>query len=166
MNVIIVSDTHMPRMAKQLPEVLRKELLGADLIIHLGDWKTKKVYEELKSFAPVTGVYGNVDEAFFIEQFNDKLVLDLESHRIGITHGHGKGKTTEQRVIAQFENEDVEIILFGHSHIPLHKEYEGRILFNPGSPTDKRKQSHYSFGKLSVVRNQPLYIEHVFFLKK
>ncbi|MCA0174133.1 metallophosphoesterase family protein [Bacillus sp. RAR_GA_16] len=166
MNVIIVSDTHMPRMAKQLPEVLRKELLQADLIIHLGDWQTKQVYEELKSYAPVTGVYGNVDEAFFIENFNEKLVLELETHLIGMTHGHGKGKTTEKRAIAQFENDEVEMILFGHSHIPLHKEYEGKILFNPGSPTDKRKQSHYSFGKLIVNRNHPLQIEHVFFLKK
>ena len=166
MNVIIVSDTHMPRMAKKLPEVLQNELLRADLIIHLGDWQTKQVYEELKSFAPVKGVYGNVDEAFFIEHFHEKLVLELESHLIGITHGHGKGKTTEQRAIAQFQNEDVELILFGHSHIPLHKEYEGKVLFNPGSPTDKRKRSHYSFGKLTVKRNQPLYIEHVFFLKK
>nr|WP_273850623.1 metallophosphoesterase family protein [Pseudalkalibacillus spartinae] len=166
MNVIIVSDTHMPRMAKQLPEVLRKELLGADLIIHLGDWQTKDVYEELKSYAPVTGVYGNVDEPFFIEHFNEKLVLELESHLIGVTHGHGKGKTTEQRAISQFKNENVELILFGHSHIPLHKEYEGRVLFNPGSPTDKRKQSHYSFGKLNVKANQPLQIDHVFFMEK
>ncbi|MGE6203487.1 metallophosphoesterase family protein [Guptibacillus hwajinpoensis] len=166
MNVVVVSDTHMPRMAKELPQALKDELYHADLIIHVGDWQTQAVYEELKSYAPIKGVYGNVDEAFFINKFNEKLILDLESHRIGVTHGHGKGKTTEQRAVAQFQGDDVELILFGHTHIPLHKEYDGKIIFNPGSPTDKRRQARYSFGKLTVERNKPLHIEHVFFIEK
>ncbi|WP_347550190.1 metallophosphoesterase family protein [Pseudalkalibacillus hwajinpoensis] len=166
MNVIIISDTHMPRMAKQFPEVLEVELRKADLIIHAGDWKTKQVYEELTQFAPVTGVYGNVDESFFYENFQNKIILDLKSHRIGVTHGHGKGKTTEKRAVDHFQDDEVELILFGHSHIPLHKGYEGKIIFNPGSPTDKRKQSHYSFGKLTLQEGQPIHINHIFFEKK
>lgn len=165
-NVIVLGDTHMPRMAKQLPERLLNEIRAADLIIHVGDWQTRDVYEQLKQFAPVKGVYGNVDEPFFYGHFKDKLVLNLAGHRIGVTHGHGKGKTTEKRALDQFSNQDVELILFGHSHIPLHREYEGRVLFNPGSPTDKRRQSHYSFGKLTLFKNEPIQIEHIFFVDK
>ena len=87
MNVIIVSDTHMPRMAKQLPKTLTEEMKSDGSYHSSGDWQTKHVYEELKPYAPVTGVYGNVDEAFFISNLDENLSLNLESHRIGITHG-------------------------------------------------------------------------------
>ena len=164
--VIVVGDTHMPRMAKQFPRSLLSELRDADLIIHVGDWQTKEVYEQLNQFAPVKGVYGNVDEPFFYEHFQGAIELDLLGHRIGVTHGHGKGKTTEKRAIQQFASQHVELILFGHSHIPLHREYEGIVVFNPGSPTDKRKQSLYSFGKLTLYENKPFQIEHIFFNDK
>ncbi|MGA9290287.1 MAG: metallophosphoesterase family protein [Anaerobacillus sp.] len=166
LNVIILSDTHMPRMAKKLPNPLLEELKSADLLIHVGDWQTKDVYEELKLYAPVTGVYGNVDESFFYKEFEKKIILELEGHRIGITHGHGKGKTTEKRALDQFQGEEVDLILFGHSHIPLHKEYDGRIIFNPGSPTDKRRQPQYSFGKMVLHHGEPIKIEHLFFTEK
>ena len=139
---------------------------STDLIIHVGDWQTKAVYEELKQYAPVTGVYGNVDESFFYKEFEKKIILELEGHRIGITHGDGKGKTTEKRALEQFGGEEVELILFGHSHIPLHKEYDGKIIFNPGSPTDKRRQTHYSFGKMAIHKGKPIQIEHLFFAVK
>ena len=165
-NVIVVGDTHMPRMAKQLPKRLLSELSNAELIIHVGDWQTREVYEQLKEFAPVKGVYGNVDEPFFHDHFPNTLVLNLAGHRVGVTHGHGKGKTTEKRAFEQLSDQDVELILFGHSHIPLHKEYEGIVLFNPGSPTDKRRQSHYSFGKLTIYKEEPIQIEHIFYADK
>ncbi len=166
LNVIVVGDTHMPRMAKQLPKRLLSELSNAELIIHVGDWQTRDVYEQLKQFAPVKGVHGNVDEPFFHDHFQKTLVLNLAGHRIGVTHGHGKGKTTEKRAFEQLSDQDVELILFGHSHIPLHKEYEGTVLFNPGSPTDKRRQSHYSFGKLTFYENEPIQMEHIFYADK
>ena len=164
MKVIVISDTHMPRMAKSLPSRLKEELSTADLILHAGDWQTKEVYEELKAYAPVDGVCGNVDGQDLIEQFGLKKIISLEGYRIGLIHGHGKKGTTEQRALDAFSGTEVDLIIFGHSHIPVHKEINGTILFNPGSPTDKRHQSQYSFGIIRVDKN--LSVEHVFYSDK
>ena len=164
MKVIVLSDTHMPRMAKSIPPRLKEELETADLIIHAGDWQTRAVYDQLKTYAPVEGVCGNVDGQDLIEEFGYKKVLTLEGFRIGIIHGHGKKGTTEQRVVEAFNELYVDLIIFGHSHIPVNKKVGETILFNPGSPTDKRRQSHYSFGILQL--GDSLSVEHVFYSEK
>ena len=150
MNIVVISDTHLPKRNKGLPTRLLEQLKDADLIIHAGDWTTIDVYKELQSYARVEGVYGNVDGQEIIELLPLKKMVEVNGYKIGITHGHGKGKTTEKRAIAAFEGEKVDCIIFGHSHIPVNR-YEGDILiFNPGSPTEKRRQKQYSFGVFSV----------------
>lgn len=164
MKIAILSDTHMPRMAKQLPKVLCTHLENADAIIHAGDWQTSAVYDELKQYAPVYGVTGNVDEKSLYNKFERSIVLQFGKVKIGVTHGDGKGKTTEQRAMDAFSEEKLDLLIFGHSHVPLLKEKNGLTLFNPGSPTDKRKQSQYSFGILEI--NKGFSIRHVFYDSK
>ncbi len=164
MKVIVISDTHMPRMAKGLPPTLKEELKTADLILHAGDWQTREVYEELTSYAPVEGVCGNVDGQDLIDQFGYQKILTLEGYRIGLVHGHGKKGTTEGRAIEAFSGMELDLIIFGHSHIPVKKDMNGTILFNPGSPTDKRRQSEYSFGIVRIGNG--LSVEHVFYSNK
>ena len=139
MKIVVLSDTHMPKKAKQLPERLLQELPGADVIIHAGDWQTLDVYEQLNTFAPVHGVYGNVDGEEIKAQFPYKQILEFEGRRIGLIHGHGEKKTTEKRVVEAFKDEALDVIIFGHSHLPLVRYVNKTMLFNPGSVTDKRK---------------------------
>jgi uncharacterized protein len=161
MKIVVLSDTHLPKRNKGLPARLIEELRGADLTIHAGDWQTLDVYKELQTYARVEGVYGNVDNEEIVRLLPDKKVVEVCGFRIGITHGHGKGKTTEKRAIAAFEDEKVDCIIFGHSHIPVMR-YEGDILlFNPGSPTDKRRQKLFSFGVISI--SDKMVAEHIFF---
>ncbi|MRX71593.1 YfcE family phosphodiesterase [Bacillus lacus] len=148
MRVVVLSDTHMPRMAKQFPAILREHLHTADLIIHAGDFQTMEVVRELQKYAKIAGVAGNVDSSEVAEALGDKKIIECEGYRIGIVHGHGKGRTTEERVLNSFEGEDLDCIIFGHSHIPVNKMVNKTLLFNPGSPTDKRRQNQYSFGVL------------------
>lgn len=137
MKIVVLSDTHLPKRKKGLPTRLLEELKDVEIIIHAGDWLTIDVYNELQTYARVEGVYGNVDDEEIIGLLPSKKIVEVGGFTIGITHGHGKGKTTEKRAIAAFEGEKVDCIIFGHSHIPV-KKYEGDILiFNPGSPTDK-----------------------------
>lgn len=164
MKVIVISDTHMPRMAKGLPPRLKEELKTAELILHAGDWQTREVYEELKAYAPVEGICGNVDGQDLIDQFGFQKVLTLKGYRIGMVHGHGNKGTTEQRAIEAFSKMELDMIIFGHSHIPVNKTIGGTILFNPGSPTDKRRQPEYSFGILRI--GDLLTVEHVFYSDK
>jgi putative phosphoesterase len=161
MNIGVISDTHMPKHAKQLPKALIQGLQGVDLIIHAGDWQTLEVYNELIKIAPVDGVAGNVDSAEIVERFGHKKILRFGSFTIGVVHGHGTNKTTEKRVIDAFKNNRVDLIIFGHSHIPLSKDCEGVWLFNPGSPTDKRRQAQFSFGILTLDKD--LKARHVYY---
>lgn len=163
-NIIALSDTHMPRMAKALPPRLVEELKSADFILHAGDWQTIEIYEELKKFAPVEGVCGNVDGEELVERFGLQKVLEIGGFRIGLVHGHGRKGTTEQRALDAFKEEQVDVIVFGHSHIPVLKKVNGVFLLNPGSPTDKRRQENYSF---AIIRlGSEIEIEHVFYPSK
>jgi putative phosphoesterase len=165
MKIIVLSDTHMPKKAKDLPRELLRELTGADWILHLGDWQTMDVYLTLKQYAAIDGVAGNVDQIDITSQFGYKKIVTFKGFRFGLVHGHlGKGRSTEERARHAFSNENLDFILFGHSHIPILKQHDDVTLFNPGSPTDKRRQSFYSFGIIKI--NDSLSINHVFFSKK
>ncbi|SFC67773.1 hypothetical protein SAMN05443252_105223 [Bacillus sp. OV322] len=164
MKIIVLSDTHMPKKAKKLPSPLLKELENADLIIHAGDWQTIEVYNELRKYGKVEGVYGNVDSEQILEKFPDKQILTVKQFKIGLIHGHGKKWTTEKRALYAFKDDNVDMIIYGHSHIPKITQENKCMLFNPGSPTDKRRQKQYSFG--IVTAGNTLEAEHIFFDEK
>lgn len=161
MKIVVLSDTHLPKRNRGLPARLLDELRDVDLIIHAGDWQTIDVFHQLQAYGRVEGVYGNVDNEEITGLLPSKKIVEAGGFRFGITHAHGKGKTTEKRAIAAFEGEKVDCVIFGHSHIPV-KRYEGDLLiFNPGSPTDKRRQKLFSFGVISL--SDKITAEHIFF---
>lgn len=164
MKIVVISDTHMPKKAKQLPERLLIDLEDCDYIIHAGDWQTEELYNELKQYGPVIGVTGNVDDPELKSLLKTKEILRAGDFLIGIVHGHGTRKTTEKRALESFEDEEVDCIVYGHSHIPVLKEIDGVIVFNPGSPTDKRRQEEFSYGILTV--GERIVAQHVFFNEK
>jgi len=162
MKIIVLGDTHMPRMAKSLPLALVEGLRTADLILHVGDWQTLAVRQMLETFAPVDGVAGNGDGPELVTQFGRRKILEVAGVRIGLVHGHeGPGASTEERARRAFAATDVDIILFGHSHIPLHRTAGNVLLFNPGSATDKRRQPQYSYGVLTLTAGH-IAAHHVF----
>ncbi|ARI75527.1 metallophosphoesterase family protein [Halobacillus mangrovi] len=162
MKVLVISDTHISKKEVELPKRLIIELSSADLIIHAGDWSIPEVYDELSIFAPVYGVYGNVDGDDIKDILPHKQVIEVENHKIGIVHGHGEKKTTEKRAIEVFKEDDVDIILFGHSHIPLLRYFKNQLLFNPGSATAKRKLPYHSFGMLEFT-DEFVEARHIFY---
>ncbi|MEB1809287.1 MAG: metallophosphoesterase [Bacillaceae bacterium] len=164
MKIVVVSDTHMPRKAKELPPRLLRDLKTADLIIHAGDWQIISVFEELSKYARVVGVSGNVDGPDIKSHFKEKLILSINGFKIGVVHGHGQKLTTEKRALATFKEDHVDCIIFGHSHIPILKRVENVLLFNPGSATDKRKQTHFSYGILHI--GESIEAEHIFYETK
>lgn len=161
MRVIVLSDTHIPKRAKELPSELVQELKQADLIIHAGDWQTIEVLDMLRPYGPIEGVYGNVDSEHIKQQFPDKKLLEIKGFKIGVVHGHGQKQTTEKRALAAFSEESLDLLIFGHSHIPVKKQIGRMWVFNPGSPTDKRRQRFFSFGILEIT--DALEINHLYF---
>src|SRR5690554_233941 len=109
----------MPHSAKTIPLKLRKALEKADFILHAGDWCTMDVVRAFEAYAPVEGVAGNNDGRELAERFGLRKRIELGGVRVGIVHGHGYGGTTESRALQAFLSEPVDVILFGHSHVPL-----------------------------------------------
>lgn len=164
MRIGVVSDTHIFRKDKKLPQLLIEEFSKVDLILHLGDWVVMDVYDQLAQLAPVDGIAGNNDGYEIIERFGEQKLLTLEGKRIGLIHGHTpySRKGTDGNALLAFEGQNVDVILFGHSHQPLMRNENGILLFNPGSPTDKRREKRYSFGLLDITE-AGINAQHIFF---
>ncbi|GIO13877.1 phosphoesterase [Cohnella xylanilytica] len=167
MLIGVVSDTHMPRMAKSLPPPLVQAFGKVDRIVHAGDWTELGVLAELEKLAPVDGVAGNNDGPDIVKRFGLRKILKLGGKRIGLVHGHGEGarSSTEARALRAFQQSEVDCIVYGHSHVPVLKEVNGVIVFNPGSPTAKRKQPQYSFGLIKIEGTR-ISARHVFYKEK
>ncbi|WP_342564736.1 metallophosphoesterase [Paenibacillus sp. FSL R7-0345] len=167
MKVGVVSDTHMPRSAKALPQALVEEFRHVDQILHLGDWVAMEIYDLLAELAPVEGIAGNNDGQEIISRFGEQKIVTLDGVRIGLIHGHApySRKGTDGNALLAFEGQEVDCILFGHSHQPLMRRENGVLLFNPGSPTDKRREKQYSFGILDIEDGK-ISARHVFYDSK
>ena len=149
----VVSDTHFPRFGRALPRALERGLRRAGVvrILHLGDMTDLLAVPLFEAIAPFDAVAGNNDGDAIRERFARRKVVRIEDVRIGMVHGDGRSGTTTSRALAAFEEDEADVILFGHSHRPLVKR-EGRLLIaNPGSPTDKRMNPLYSYALLTVA---------------
>ena len=166
MIVGVVSDTHLPRFGRELPPALVRGLTRAkvDVIAHCGDLTERLAIELLEKIAPVIAVAGNNDGKELHRQLGERKIIEAEDARIGVVHGHaGKGRSTADRAYRAFDDERVDAILFGHSHIPYRARREGILLFNPGSPTDKRLNPAYSYGLIRIEGKQ-IRATHRFYL--
>ncbi|PZE21793.1 metallophosphoesterase family protein [Paenibacillus xerothermodurans] len=150
MRIGVVSDTHMFPRAKQLPQALLDGLQGVDMILHAGDWQEERVVALFERIAPVDGVAGNNDGSAILDRFGRCKVLRVAGYQVGLVHGDGARKTSLDRAIDAFRDASVDVIVFGHSHIPYRGMHDGVLVLNPGSPTDKRQQPQYSYGILQL----------------
>jgi len=162
MNKIgVLSDTHIPKKAKKLPEIVLRTFKSVDHIIHAGDILSIDVIMELEALAPVTAVAGNVDPPELRKLLGEKRIINFGRFRIGIFHGHGSKSNTLGRAVECFKDDVVDCIIFGHSHIPYCDYYQKTLMFNPGSPTDKRRNKQYSFGIMEY--NHTIKAQHIYF---
>jgi uncharacterized protein len=144
-QLAIISDTHMPRGARALPAACVERLRAADAILHAGDLVALEVLELLESFGPpVHAVHGNIDEPEVRIRLPAVRIVQAEGARILLTHDGGPAGNRLGRLQRRFP--DVDAVVFGHSHIPLHEEADGFHIFNPGSPTDRRRAPAHTMG--------------------
>ena len=149
----LVADTHLPRFGRRMPRALIDGLVAArvERILHLGDHTASFVVDALGDIAPVDAVAGNNDPPELVERYGTRRIVDVAGVLIGLTHGHlGPGRNTPDRARRTFVGDGVSIVAFGHSHIPMCESIDGLWLVNPGSPTDRRRQSAWSFGLIEL----------------
>jgi uncharacterized protein len=146
----VISDTHLPRGGRRLPDACVERLRAADAILHAGDLVELSVMRELQALGPpVHAVRGNVD--------SPALQLALPATRvvcgrIAMVHDGGPAAGRLERLRRKFP--DVEAVVFGHSHLPLHEERAGFQIFNPGSPTERRRAPHHTMGMVTLTADR------------
>ncbi len=150
MRVVVVSDTHAPRFWKACPPAVAAHLAGADLILHAGDVCVPEVLDELAAFAPVRVVLGNNDGPEVAAWgAPETLELELDGLRVAMIHDAGPKDGRLARMHRRFPAAD--LVVFGHSHIPLDESDDRLRILNPGSPTDKRRQPHRTLAELTIT---------------
>jgi hypothetical protein len=144
-RVIVLSDTHGPYRWKSCPPAVAAHLRTADLILHAGDVCVSGVLDELAGYAPVRVVWGNNDGPDVVGWgAPETLDLDIDGLRVSMIHDSGPATGRTARMRRRFPTADV--VVFGHSHIPMDTSGDGVRIFNPGSPTDRRRQPHGTIG--------------------
>ncbi|HEY6277975.1 MAG TPA: metallophosphoesterase family protein [Streptosporangiaceae bacterium] len=149
MRVVVLADTHAPRRWRSCPPGVAAHLRGADLILHAGDVCTADVLDELAAYAPVRAVLGNNDGPDVAAWgAPETLQFGLDGLRVAMVHDTGPSAGRPARLRGRFPRAD--LVVFGHSHIPLDHAEAGQRIFNPGSPTDRRRQPHGTLGVLEI----------------
>jgi uncharacterized protein len=153
MVIAVISDTHLPRGARRLPDACVERLRAADLVLHAGDFSTASVLRELDALGPpLAAVHGNVDDAELRRSLPERRVVEAGGVRIGMVHDAGPREGRINRLRAAFSGADA--VVFGHSHLPLHEQSEGFQIFNPGSPTERRRAPARSMGMAHLERGR------------
>jgi putative phosphoesterase len=146
--IAVLADTHMPKGGRMLPERCVELLREAEATLHAGDFFAIETLREIESVSsgPVYAVHGNVDRPDLRELLPETLEVDLDGTRIAMIHDAGPAKGRLGRMRRRFP--DADAVVFGHSHLPLHEEEDGFQVFNPGSPTERRRSPRHSMGLL------------------
>jgi putative phosphoesterase len=155
----IVSDTHMPRGARDLPVQCEELCREADLILHAGDFCEASVLERFQDLGRVAAVHGNMDSAQLRRTLPESRLVSAGGARIAIVHDAGPAAGRLQRQRARFP--DADAVVFGHSHMPLHEAAGGFAIFNPGSPTERRRAPAHTMGLARVDEGTGLEFELV-----
>lgn len=145
--IAVIADTHMPKGKRALPQACAETIRSAGAVIHAGDFFAASVLEELRELCPVVlAVHGNVDEPALREGLPESIEVEVGGQTVAVVHDSGPGKGRLARMRARFPEADA--VVFGHSHLPLHEEEDGFQIFNPGSPTERRRAPRHSMGLL------------------
>lgn len=149
-RLLLIADTHLPKRAKQLPQQVWDEVDRADIVVHAGDWVQVSLLDELEDRAQrVVGVYGNNDGDDLRSRLPEVARFEVDRRRFAVVHETGPATNREKRCVAEYP--DVDVLIFGHSHIPWDTTAAGGLrLLNPGSPTDRRRQPYCTYMTVEV----------------
>jgi putative phosphoesterase len=148
-RVTVLADTHAPRRWRGCPPQVAEHLRHTDLILHAGDVCTAPVLDELAQYAPVVAVLGNNDGPDVAAWgAAETAELDLDGLSVAMVHDSGPATGRLVRMRRRFPGAD--LVVFGHSHIPLDQSAGDLRIFNPGSPTDRRRQPQGTLGLLRI----------------
>lgn len=148
-RLLLLADTHVPARAKDLPIQVWDEVERADVVIHAGDWVTPDLLDEFEARSRrLLSVHGNNDGPELRCRLPEVARAELGGLRWGVVHETGAKARRGERMRAAYP--DLDVLVFGHSHIPWDTEHDGLRLLNPGSPTDRRREPHCTYVTATV----------------
>ncbi len=130
MKIGVISDTHLTHPTDNFRKNMREFFANVEVVLHAGDMTSSSVLDFLSNW-DVRAVRGNMDDYDLRASLPEQRIEAIAGKRIGIMHGWGSPAGLEDRVFNSFS--DVDIVVFGHSHVPLKAAKRGVTLFNPGS---------------------------------
>ncbi len=133
MKIGVLSDTHLKELHSEFKKVIEFHFRDVEKILHAGDFVDWTVVEYLSSLKELIAVSGNMDPPDIRKAFPPKRVIELEGFQIGLIHGGGAPYGIESRIREEFD--DVNAIIYGHTHTPANHQLKNILFFNPGSPT-------------------------------
>lgn len=144
-RLLLLADTHVPKRARDLPEQVWRAVEEADVVVHAGDWVDVHLLDELEARSRwLVAVFGNNDHGELRRRLPEVARAETEGLRLGVVHETGQAKGREERMSREYP--DLDVLVFGHSHIPWDTTTAtGLRLLNPGSPTDRRRQPHCTY---------------------
>jgi putative phosphoesterase len=148
-RALVLSDTHIRRDGRRtLPAGVRAAAADADVVLHAGDVVVPEVLADLADYAPVHAVLGNNDHEL-VGTLPATLTVELAGVRGALVHDSGPSAGRPTRLKRMFP--DADFVVFGHSHLPLDEcGIDGQRLFNPGSPTERRRAPTHTVGLLEL----------------
>lgn len=151
MRIGVISDTHIPDEVSEIPREILKAFEKVDLILHAGDLVDPSVLEKLKkSGKEVKAVWGNMDPYELRKELPEKEIFKAGKYKIGLMHGYGPAGALIKLLAKIFKEDNVDAIVFGHSHSPVNEKKNGILFFNPGSATDRIFAPYNSYGIIEV----------------
>lgn len=156
MKIGILSDTHLTSITEDFKEATKTVFNGVDMIIHAGDMTGIAVFDYLSHWWNLKAVRGNMDSHDLRNLLPEKRIEEIMGRKIGIVHGTGSSRGIEDRVLREFQN--IDLIVFGHSHVPLEAKRGNVLLFNPGS----YRSSHSYRGTVGIIEiGDDITLQHV-----
>jgi putative phosphoesterase len=153
-RLLLLADTHLPKRARDLPAPVWSQVESVDLVVHAGDWVSVDLLDELEQRSrALLACWGNNDGPALRARLPEVAHATLEGVRVAVVHETGSAAGRERR--ADLAHPDVDLLVFGHSHIPWDTTTPaGMRLLNPGSATDRRRQPHCTFLTLELAAGQ------------
>ena len=145
MRIGVLSDTHLHRSERDLRVIFDRYLAEVDWIFHAGDYVSADIVTFLRR-KPFHGVQGNMDSPGVKMILPEKKVIEIEGHRVGLIHGWGSPRGLEDRIMNEFQ--DVDVVVYGHSHEPANHVKDGVLFFNPGTVTGVSRAGVHTIGVL------------------
>ncbi|MCP4653516.1 MAG: metallophosphoesterase [Candidatus Omnitrophica bacterium] len=153
MKILVISDTHIPTTVRQLPPAIESEARKCSCCLHAGDIIDCDTLDRLSQLTTVYAVCGNMDNPSIIDKLPKKIIVSLGEVKIALTHGHGSPMHIIESVDMIFaeEKDTIDAFVFGHSHVPCNQKINGKLYFNPGSPTDTIFAPKRTYGILEIA---------------